>query len=149
MGSKFGVRFNGIVADELTMGGLNIAMITKEVDIYLRAGQIPKVVVRPTLDRLEAELEAADVVLAPELATLLEALGWLPPEEAGPLKESMTSMRDHHVQCDKRMAAMEEDLAQTHGKLADLELANRTLHDELEEAQRGVGATEYRWPYAG
>jgi hypothetical protein len=40
---------------------------------------------------------------------------------------------------------MEEDLAQAHGKLADLQLANQGLHDELEEAQRGE--TSRAMPY--
>jgi hypothetical protein len=137
MGSKFGVRMDSVVAEEMTMGGLDIAMITREVDIYLRAGQIPQVVVRPILERLEAVLEGASIVVSPEVAGMLEDMGWIPPEEAGPMKDALEASRVHHVQCDKRISNMEEDLAQAHGKLADLTLANQGLHDELEEAQRG------------
>lgn len=146
MGSKFGVRMTGISAEEMTMGGLDIGLITKEVDIYLRAGQTPKVVVRPNLDRLQAVLEDAKVVVSPEVAVMLQEMGWLPPEEAGPLKDALDQYRVHGVQCDKRTARLEEDLTDARGRLADLEEVNQGLKSELAEAQRELA---HRLPYAG
>lgn len=141
MGSKFGVRMDAVVAEEMTMGGLDIAMITREVDIYLRAGQIPQVVVRPIMERLEAVLEGASIVVSPEVAGMLEEMGWVPPEVAGPMKDALETSRAHHTQCGKRIASMEEDLAQAHGKLADLELANQGLQDELADTSRAMPYT--------
>lgn len=158
MGSKFGARTAGVQAD-LTMGGLDITMITKEVDIYLRAGQIPKVVVRPNLERLEADLDGASIVIAPEVAVMLEDMGWIPPETAGPLKDALSAARFQHAGCADavvtlemerdhyrdRIGTLEEALTDARGRLEDLEMANRALHDELEAAQR---ETAHRLPYS-
>lgn len=131
----------GVSAEEMTLGGLEIGLITKEVDIYLRAGQIPEVVVRPHLDRLQAVLKDARVVISPEVAAMLEEMGWLPPEEAGPLKDAVDQYRAHHIQCEHKAARLEADLEDSQGRVRDLEEAIQGLRGELVAQDR-------RMPYS-
>lgn len=116
-------RGNGDI--QFKLGNRDLTPALRSVDIYFRADQTPEVVLRPVVTEWGTTLEGPRVTISADVALILEHAGWVSPERAKELQEAQ-----------EKLASMEEDLANTHGQLEDLKLANQTLHDELEAAQR-------------
>lgn len=139
-------RGNGDI--QIKLGNRDLTPALRSVDIYFRADQTPEVVLRPVVTEWGTTLEGPRVTISADVALILEHVGWVSPEKAKTLtdndavvmlEQERNHYRDQAQKAEKQLAAMEEDLANTAGKVADLELANQVLHDELEEAQREAG----------
>ncbi|MEV0151554.1 MULTISPECIES: hypothetical protein [unclassified Nonomuraea] len=137
------IRHRGGSDVQIKLGSRNLTPALRSVDIYFRADQTPEVVLRPVVTEWGTALDGAKLTISADVALILEAAGWASPERVKALEEDRWNTAKAHGQdvealeeARKQLATMEEDLANTHGKLADLELANQTLHDELEESQR-------------
>lgn len=109
------IRHRGGEDVQIKLGNRNLTPALRSVDIYFRADQTPEVVLRPVVTEWGTTLEGPQVTIAPDVGLILEHAGWKSPEA---------------------VASMEEDLANAHGQLEDLKLANQVLHDELEGLQR-------------
>jgi hypothetical protein len=139
-------RGNGDI--QFKLGNRDLTPALRSVDIYFRADQTPEVVLRPVVTEWGTTLEGPRVTISADVALILEHVGWVSPEKAKTMTDNdavvmLEQERDHYrdqvQKAEKQLAAMEEDLANTAGKVADLELANQVLHDELEAAQREAG----------
>jgi hypothetical protein len=140
-------RGNGDI--QFKLGNRDLTPALRSVDIYFRADQTPEVVLRPVVTEWGTTLEGPRVTISADVALILEHAGWVSPERARTMTDNdavvmLEQERDHYrdqakelQEAQEKLAAMEEDLANTHGQLEDLKLANQTLHDELEAAQRG------------
>jgi hypothetical protein len=109
------VRHRGGDDVSIKLGNRNLTPALRSVDVYFRAGQAPEVVLRPVVTEWGTDLEGPKVTISADVGLILEHAGWKSPTA---------------------VASMEEDLANAHGQLEDLKLANQVLHDELEDLQR-------------
>jgi hypothetical protein len=109
------VKYNGGDAISMKLGNRDLSPMLRSADIYFRAGQTPEVILRPVVTEWLTDLEGPTLTIAPDVGIILEAAGWGSPET---------------------MATLEEALAEARSRVEDLELANRGLHDELEDALR-------------
>ncbi|MFI7042655.1 hypothetical protein ACIBI0_38760 [Microbispora rosea] len=193
----------------MTLGGIDLLRsgLIKGVDIYLEAGQSPQVVIRPILDQVLLDLTAGDLdgkapryKVAPDVAFLLEEMGWMAPEAAEVAQYAVANLKRELAEAQERVKAQEaeletaakaveealddkaqmaaeveswkrsadqagvaileisrergeaqdqvaqmaEELANVHGQLEDLKLANATLHQEMESLR---AETAGRHPY--
>ncbi|HEU4753648.1 MAG TPA: hypothetical protein VFU47_11120 [Armatimonadota bacterium] len=130
----------------MTLGGIDLLRsgLIKGVDIYLEAGQSPQVVIRPVLlDQVTVDLTAGDLdgkaprcVVAPDVAYLLEELGWVSPDSAevvhhtlatrdrerDELKTQLAGLQSQHQVALDRIRGLEserEELSRAHFSCGD------------------------------
>lgn len=168
----FSAALRGAGASQMTLGGIDLLRsgLIKGVDIYLEAGQSPQVVIRPILDQVLLDLTAGDLdgkapryKVAPDVAFLLEEMGWMPPEatetaqyatatrnrERDELKAQLASIQSQHQVALDRIRGLEQerkDLSWAHfscgDKLATLEQGQAYWKAQHVEAQDRVEVLE-------
>lgn len=152
----FCASLRGAGASQMTLGGIDLLRsgLIKGVDIYLEAGQSPQVVIRPIVDQMMLDLTAGDLdgkapryKVAPDVAFLLEELGWVSPETVETSQYAMANLKRELQEARERVTTLEKATQDLEGELdravaASMELQERITaqETELETAAQAVEA---------
>jgi hypothetical protein len=142
VGKNLQVQFQGVGTEntKIKLGDRDLTRHLRSVDIHLRAGELPEVIIRPQVPEAALLLEGSsedglwpEITLAPDVAWTLRALGWLGPEDLEDLRAKADQMSQELGKAQVTMAKMEEEVDRLRSRNEDLELANKALAEEIPE----------------
>lgn len=127
VGKNLEVVFQGVGTEntKVKLGDRVLTNHLRSVDIHLRAGELPEVIIRPVVPEAALILEGSSddglwpkVTLAPDVAWTMKALGWLGPEDLEDLRSKADEMAREleEVQAERARLVQELDALRDRGE---------------------------------
>lgn len=125
-GKRLEVRFMGIGSPDtrVKLGDRVLTEDLRSVDIHLRAGELPEVILRPVIPEAALLLDGSDglwpkVSLAVDVEYTLHQLGWLGPGDLEEIRQQNDELTVDLNEARAHAAALERELAAVRGHSED------------------------------